>query len=156
MTMAAATLGTALQGIGGSTDSGACDDWATAWATYFADAVSSTGDTFTTNTTYIAAAKSAMAAAMSGLSAAGAGAAKVQAGVIAWWDYLVANPTGSFTGSPASVTKPTTLTSIAAALPSVFASNQSGSVSAAVGCLAVATSIHGNNAGGKVAGKTIT
>jgi hypothetical protein len=71
----------------------------------------------------------------------------VQAGIIAWWDYLVAHPAACFTGA-SSVTKPAGLTGIAAALVSVFASNTSGALSASAACGAVATSLHGNNANG--------
>lgn len=149
MTMTASALSTQLQTISGATEEAAIAAWAVAWAAYFAGAVAGSGPgvAFTTNPTNIASARAAMAAQMTGLSATGAGAGKIQAGIIGWWDYLVAHPATFFSGA-ASITKPANLTSIAAALPTVFDNNKATSASAAVACLAVATSIHGNNTGG--------
>lgn len=84
---------------------------------------------------------------MTGLSTAGQGDDKVQAGIIGWWDYLVANPGSCFTGATA-IAKPGGLTGIASALPAIFDDNKNNARSAAVSCGAIATSIHSNNAGG--------
>lgn len=149
MAMSSATLSTQLQGISGGTEGAAITAWTAAWAAYFAGALAGSGPgvSFTTNPTHITTARNAMAAAMSGLTTSGQADDKVQAGIIAWWDALVANP-GNFFAGATSITKPVSLTSIAGALPAIFATNVSTAASAVVACGAVATSIHGNNGGG--------
>lgn len=149
MALSSATLSTQLQGISGATLAAAKAAWSAAWATYFAGAVAGSGPgvAFTNNSATIAAARAAMEAAMGALATSGQADDAVQAGVVAWWDYLVANPGACFAGA-SSVTKPSNLTSIAAALPSIFSTNTSTAASSSVACDAVAASIHGNNAGG--------
>ena len=149
MALSPATLSTQLQGISGATLAAAKSAWSAAWAAYFAGAVAGSGPgvAFTTNGATIAAARAAMETAMGALATTDQGDDAAQAGIIAWWDYLVANPGACFSGA-SSITKPSGLTSIAAALPAIFATNTSTAASAAVACAAVAASIHGNNAGG--------
>lgn len=146
MTLSAATLGGELEDISGASEAAAITAWTAAWATYFAGAVAGS-QAFTGDAGQIATARSLMGDAMSGLSVSGQADDKVQAGIIAWWDRLVAAP-GSYFSGATSITKPANLTSIAAALPAIFADNKDGALSSAAACSAIATSIHGNNAGG--------
>lgn len=145
--MSSATLSTQLQAISGATELAARNSWADKWATYFAGAITSNGVSFTVNATHINTAKAAMAAAMSGLSVSGQAFAKIQAGIIAWWDTLVASPSNYFAGA-SSITKPAGLTSIASNLSPICANNKDTSASASVACGAIAASLHSSNGGG--------
>lgn len=149
MTMASATLSTQLQTIEASTEAGTITAWTLAWQAYFIGAVAGSGPgvAFSSSSIFRSLCRSAMAAQMTGISVSGQSAAKVQAGIIGWWDYLVANPGSAFSGA-SSITKPAGLTGIAAALPAIFATNQSTLATAAVACGAIAASIHSNNASG--------
>jgi hypothetical protein len=142
----AATLSTQLQAISGATEAAARVSWSAAWATYFADAISD-ATSFTTNPTHIATARAAMEAALVGFSVTDQGATKIQAGIIAWWDAIVANPGNFFSGS-VTATKPAGLTSIAANMQPILTTNKNNASSAAVACGAIATQIHSDNAGG--------
>jgi hypothetical protein len=146
MAFSSATLSTQLQAISGSTEAAARVSWSGAWATYFAGAVAGAVP-FTTNPTHIATARAAMEAAMVGLSVSGQGAAKIQAGIIAWWDALVANAANYFAGA-SSITKPSGLTSIASNMGPILTSNKNTAASASVACGAIAAQIHADNGGG--------
>ena len=147
MALTSATLGAQLQAISGSTEGAAITAWSGAWATYFAGAVANKGGgvSFTTNPTTIAAARAAMESAMTGLSTSLEADDKVQTGIIAWWDYLEANPGACF--ADAIIIDKPDLTGIAAALVPIFADNQDNTHSAAVSCAAIAASLHGTAAG---------
>lgn len=149
MTMLSATLSTQMQALNGSTEAATITAWTLAWQTYFIGAVAGSGPgvNFSSSSIFRGLCRSAMAAQMTGLSVSGQSAAKIQAGIIGWWDHLVANPGSAFSGA-SSITKPAGLTGIAAALPAIFATNQSTLATKIVACNAIAASIHGNNASG--------
>ncbi len=151
MTMAAATLSTQLQGISGATEAAAITSWVTAWETYFSASVSNVTNPFIPN----AGARAAMAAALVGFSTSGNGAAKVQAGIIAWWGAMSAAP-GTYYSGVSFVSAPGGLTSIAADLGPIFTSNKNGSLSASAACGAIATAIHARNLGGSTNAGGIT
>lgn len=148
MAFSTSTLSAQLQGISASTEAATITTWGSMWATYFAGAVAGSGPgvAFTTDAGYIATAKAAMALAMAGMCASGAAATKVQAGIVAWWDTLVASPGSYFTGA-SSITKPSGLTSIASDLPAQFTLNEAETTKAAA-CDRLATFFAGKNAGG--------
>ncbi len=147
--MSSATLSAQLQAISGGTEGAAIAAWTAAWAAYFAGAVAGSGPgvAFTTDPTAITNARNAMAAHMTGLASDGLADDRVQAGIVGWWDHLVANP-GTYFAGATSISKPSELTDIAAALPAIFASNTSGSLSASAACDAIASAIHSRNDGG--------
>lgn len=116
----------------------AIEAWASAWNTYFADAVSNSVPILPTA---LPSAKTAMKTAMTGLKVTGS--ASLQAGIVAWWGALP--PSGTFTGAT-GVTPPPTLSGIAAALSPVFLSNRGKTKAEAA--LAVANALHAQNLGG--------
>lgn len=157
--MIAATLSTQLQSISGTDEASTITAWTAMWATYFAAALAGSGPgvLFTANASPINTAKAAMAAAMSGMCASGAAAAKIQAGIIAWWGALAASPGSYFTGA-SSITAPAGLTGIAAGLPALFDLNKLETTKAPA-CDRIATFFHDQNAGGSAdisGAKTIT
>lgn len=141
--MTAAKLKTELQNLTPTgTEAAAASTLATGWDTYFADSASN-------GVPYSGAPgpKSAMQSALSGMSASGAGAAKIQAAVTAYWTAIVGAPAVAFPGATL-VTPPATLSTIAAALAPVFASNVSGGVSLSTAAQNVANALHPLNLGG--------
>lgn len=91
--------------------------------------------------------KAAMKAALAGMSVPSVGAAKIQAGVSAFWATLAAPASAYFTGATA-ITPPPGLAGLAATLTSVFAANTAGAVDKTTALNNVATAIHAANAGG--------
>lgn len=81
--------------------------------------------------------KTAMTAALVGMSASGAGAAKIAAGVIAFWGAVAAGLTTSFAG--AVVITPPPNAGLAAALSAQFASNIATMASQAVATASIAS-----------------
>src|SRR5512140_327970 len=101
-------------------EAAACQTLADAFSNYFADAMSN-GVPIAAGA--LPAAKAAMAAALVGMSVSGAGAAKIQAGIIAYWGAVipaVAWPTTLL------ITPPPGLGTIAASLTAIFAANVAG------------------------------
>jgi hypothetical protein len=137
--MNASMLGVQIAAISGATEVAVRVLWADAWATYFSTAQAGTTPFAPLAPGRLTEAKVDMAVAMVGLSVPGQAAAKVQAGIIAWWDCLVSHPAAYFAGATA-ITKPPGLTCIAADLPPSFATDRSGQLSIAV--------LHSHNAGG--------
>lgn len=90
-----------------------------------------------------------MKAAMVGMSAAGQGAAKIAAGITAYWAQAVSTPSASFAGA-LSATIPTGLGALAANLQAVFASNANANLSVDAALTAVANVIHTACQGGTV------
>ena len=143
MTMAQATLKNELIAMNlYDTEADAITALTGAWKNYFTDAVT---NALSIQSAVLNPAKSAMATAMTGLSITGAVA--IQAGIIAWWGYLVSVATTAFTGCTL-ITPPTTLTGIVSALTPVFVNNIVHSLSEANAYDAIATVLHTNNLGG--------
>lgn len=143
MAMSAATLSTQLQALTPTLlEATAITRLVTAWKTYFAASLAGA-------VAYVpnAAHDSAMASALVGMSAPGAGAAKIQAGIVAWWGSVVATGPATYPSATA-VVAPVLITGIAALLTPVFASNTAGALSLVASCNAVATVLHTNNLGG--------
>ena len=143
MSLSAGTLSVQLQTMTPTADeSSAIEAFTNAWAMYFA-AADAGGVPYDAGPTPA----SAMAAAMIGLSTAGQAAAKIQAGVVAWWGALSASP-GTYFEDATSITAPASLANIASALSGVFAANLAGNLSLADASTAVANALHTNNLGG--------
>lgn len=95
----------------------------------------------------------ALEGALVGMSADGAGAAKLQAGVVAFWGVVATAAATIWTmvppvPPPTAATPPAGITGIAAALVPVFASNTSGSVDLDTSATNIANVIHPLNLGG--------
>lgn len=119
--------------------------WAAAWSAYFADAET---NSIPINPAALPAAEAAMAAALLGMSASGAGAGKIQAGIQAWWNAMVAAPATFWAGCTV-IAPPPGLSGIAAALQSAFDSNTSGGVTEDAAYDVIAGIFHSANLGGQ-------
>ncbi len=128
----------------------AISNFANAWTTYFQGA-SVSGASIGS----LAAAKSAMQGALVGMSAPNAGAAKIQAGITAFWGVIVASGASLWVITPSIITlvaPPPTLGGIAAALSGVFASNAADPTKTiAQATNAIATVLHTNGGLGGIA-----
>ncbi len=135
----------ALEPVGD--EAGAIDNLAGAWENYFAGAsvlgIPTTGGA-------LAGATTAMKGALVGMSVAGAGAAKLQAGIVAFWAVVAVSAATIWATvpPPLSATPPPGLGGIAAALTPVFVSNAAGSLSLADSANAVAAVLHPLQLGG--------
>ena len=100
----------------------------------------------------------AMQAALVGMNLSGAGAAKLAAGVAAFWTAQLGLATSLWITAPIvlvpPIVAPAALSGLSAALSSVFASNVSGGLSAAACCDAIAAAIHTACTGAVVQGST--
>lgn len=127
-------------------------NFANAWTSYFQGA-SVAGTPATAGT--LNGAKSALQSALVGMSATGAGPAKIQAGIIAFWNTVVASATSIWIIPPNTitlVTAPPTLGGLAAALTSVFASNAADPTKTlAQATNAIASVLHSNGGLGGIA-----
>lgn len=114
-----------------------------AWDAYFGQAA--VGAATAVPGSY-AAGLTAMQGALAGLSADGAGAAKLAAGVTAFWSAIAALPTSIWITAPVvlvpPITPPPGLGALTAALAAAFASNAAASASLADSAAAVAGSLH--------------
>lgn len=148
--MSAAVLSTQLQAIAdGVSESAAIDAWVEAWFEYFKTCDQDIGSGIEYNVFQDHPEIHAnMAAAMTGLSVSGQAAAKIQAGIIAWWDTIDADPGNYLHPSTGAITPPPGLTDIASDLSSIFAANTSGALSKSAACDAIADSLHANNYSG--------
>jgi hypothetical protein len=145
MAMSQNTLKSEFTGMGlYGTEVDAIDAWTLAWSKYFEDAET---NGIPVEVTALLSAESAMRSALVGMSQFGQGAAKIQAGIIAWWGAIAAAPITFFPGA-ILVTPPPGLGGIAAALAVVFASNIAGSVSKEDAYSAIAGALHPLNLGG--------
>lgn len=145
MALVAATLAAGLVNMTPTnSEASAISAFADAWGTYFATAMAGpvpySGDPTST-------AKNALKAAMVGCSAFDQGAAKIQAGIVAYWGAIVAAPP-SFFAAAVAVVPPAGLVSIAATLLPIFASNTAGNLPLATAALNVANALHASNQGG--------
>lgn len=147
MTMSQGTLKDELVGMGlFGEEAPAIAAWAAAFRAYMADAEAPLGGV-PINTAALGAPETAMAGAMAGLSNAGQAAAKIAAGITAFWGAMAASPAVYFTGATA-ITPPAALTGLAAALAATFAANVSSEASASEAYDAIATDIDTANTGG--------
>jgi hypothetical protein len=120
----------------------AAQNFANAWEIYFMDA-SVTGVPVGSS---LSAAKSAMIGALAGMSLAGAGAAKLAAGIGAFWGVVATSSATLWIVVPNTVpvaTPPPTIAGIPAALVPVFVANTAGSLPAPVAMANVAAVLHG-------------
>lgn len=125
---------------------GAAAAWSAAFDTYFQDAEAGAGGPVIPDG--LSACKSAMEGALSGMSQSGQGAAKIQAGIVAYWGAIVpASAWAACTG----VTPPPGLSGLAAALASVFVANTSPSMTKDQAMEAIAAAIHAINIVGGIA-----
>lgn len=137
MALSSATLASELDAQVGNvaTEAAARTAWAQAWNNYFGHA--SCGGTI--SGLALPAAKSAMASALTGMSSSGASA--IQAGIAAWWAALV--PATAFAGATV-ITPPATVSGIAAALASVFTTNNAPGVTKTQALANLAAVLHAN------------
>ena len=101
----------------------------------------------------LASARTAMEVALVGMSATGAAAAKIQAGITAFWGVVAASAATIWTmvppvPPPTGATPPAGLSGIAAALTSVFATNTSSEADLDTAATNVANAIHPTQLGG--------
>ena len=151
MALTAATLADGLKALTPTdNEADAIAAFSAAWEAYFAKA---TVLGVAVNGGSLAGALGALEAALVGMSATGAGAAKLQAGVVAFWGIVATSAAAIWTmvppvPPPTAATPPAGITGIAAALVPVFASNTSGSVDLDTSATNVANVIHPLNLGG--------
>ena len=128
----------------------AITNFTNAWGAYFAGASVSGVPVGS-----LAAAKSAMQSALAGMSVANAGPAKIQAGITAFWGVIVANGPALWVLAPSVITivaPPSTLSGIASALTSIFATNAADPTKTiAQATNAIATVLHANGGLGGIA-----
>ena len=152
MALVQATLANQLENLTPTgVEATAINALATAWDTYFQGA-SVTGVPITAGVT--ATAKTAMMGALAGMSVPNAGAAKIQAGITAYWATLVPLFATLWVIPPnvvTALTPPPTLAGIAAALTSVFASNTSSQATLAQAAANVAAALHTSGGLGAIA-----
>lgn len=125
----------------------AIDRFASAWETYFYDAAVGA---IPVNPGTLSSATSAMKSAMSGMSSQDFGDDAIQAGIIAFWSIIATSAPTIWTTTPpcTGATPPPALSTIAASLVGVFASNTAGELDLAAACSAIAGVIHPLNLGG--------
>lgn len=120
----------------------AAQNFADAWEAYFLDA-SVSGVPVSGS---LASAKAAMVGALAGMSAAGVGAAKLAAGIQAFWGVVATSAATLWLVTPNTIpvaTPPATLASIPAALAPVFAANVAAAHPASVCMANIAAVLHG-------------
>lgn len=144
MAMAAATLETELNGLAlYDTEAAAITAWAAAFEVYFLDATTATGGSILA--AGVTAAKAAMATAMVGLSTDGA--AKIAAGVSAFWGAGVAAP-ATWWAAATVITPPAALADLETDLGNTFSQNISEEASKATCMQRIAADIHTACTGG--------
>ena len=130
----------------GISEPNAIEGWSAAYKEFFRDAAA---NEIPINELVLLPAQQAMKVAMIGLSAQNAGASKLQAGILAFWGYLVANFSIAWSGSTGLTPAPS-LGGLAGILTGVFSANTSGQLSRLQASLSVATAVHGASQGGMV------
>jgi len=145
MTMSQSTLKDELAAmVLYESETDAIDAWTAAWSGYFSDAET---NGIPVSPAALPTAEAAMKTGLAGMSVSGQGAQKIQDGITAWWNVIVAAPAVFFAGSIA-VAPPPGLSGIASALQSVFDSNREGEVTKDQAYTAVAGVLHPANLGG--------
>jgi len=119
---------------------------ASAWTTYFYEAgVAGTPCAGGT----LAGAQAGMEGALVGMSATGQGAAKMQAGITAFWAQVALQGATVWPGSLAPYTPPPGLSLLSAALQAIFAANLAGGKDLSDAAEALASALHtGGGLGG--------
>lgn len=147
MAMSADTLATELKAMPlFDNEPDAAAAWADAFDVYFQDAEAGAGGPVVP--AGLAPCKAAMESALSGMSGSGQGAAKIQAGILAYWGEIIA-ATAWVTCT--EVTPPPGLSGLAAALQAVFSGNAVPGVTKDQAYDNIATAIHGINIVGGIA-----
>lgn len=125
----------------------AINNFAAAWETYFKDAAV-LGVPTTPGS--LSGAIGSMKGALVGMSATGAGAAKIAAGITAFWSTVAGAAATIWVTAPppTGATPPPGLGGIAAALSAAFAANMAGDLALADAANAVAAAIHPTQLGG--------
>jgi hypothetical protein len=154
MPMASATLASGLSGMApADTEADAIQAFVSAWDAYFAQ--SQVGAAVATPGSY-AAGLAAMQGALAGCSVTGAAAAKLTAGVTAFWAAIATLAPTIWITAPIilvpPIVPPVGLAGISAALAAAFAANTTGSASLSDSANAAATAIHAANLGALVPG----
>lgn len=143
MSMAQAILKSELVALGlYGVEAQAVAAWSGAWSAYFADAET---NGIPIVPAALPAAEAAMAAALVGMSVDGAD--KIQAGIQAWWNTMVAAPASFWVGC-ILIAPPPGLPGISAALQAAFDANISGQVTKDAAYDAIAGVLHPANLGG--------
>lgn len=98
------------------------------------------------------AAQAKLETALQGISGSNAAATKLQAGLIAWWGELQANPSAYFVGA-SSITPPSVLSSLAVELQAVFDQNNddieaAGTITSELALDRIAQALATGNTGG--------
>lgn len=154
MALSSATLSTQLQTMTATgSEATAITRFSAAFSTYFQG---STVNGAALVPASISPGLTALQSALVGMSASGAGAAKISAGVTAFWTAQLSLATGMWITAPVvlvpPIVPPAGLAGLSAALTAVFASNVSSGLSLASACNAVAATIHTACSGGTVPG----
>lgn len=143
MSMAQAILKSELVALGlYGVEAQAVAAWSGTWSAYFADAET---NGIPIVPAALPAAEAAMAAALVGMSIDGAD--KIQAGIQAWWNTMVAAPALFWVGC-ILIAPPSGLSGISAALQISFDANISGQVTKEAAYDAIAGVLHPANLGG--------
>jgi hypothetical protein len=146
VTLLATTLATELEtltptGSEATAISRLVDAWEVYWGGATVNGIAATPGSFS-------AGLSAMAGALVGLSAPNAGAAKIAAGVSAFWSAVAPLATAIWITAPIvlvpPIVPPPTLGALSAALSAVFASNTSSGLTLAQACQQIASVMHTN------------
>lgn len=148
MVMVAADLAEELEALTPTSDvSSAIAALADAWEAYF---VAATVGPTQVATGTLAAAKAAMVTALAGINTPSGGATAIQAGIVAWWGVVIPAAAVIWAGNAPpvlSATPPPSLSTIAAVLAPVFASNTGGSLTLQASTTAIAAALHPLNLG---------
>jgi hypothetical protein len=144
MTLLVGTLATELENlVPSSTESEAIGRLVDAWEVYFNGAVVN-GAALAPGS--IVAGLSAMGGALVGMSATGAGAAKIAAGISAFWSAIAALAPTIWITAPVvlvpPIAPPLGLPTLAATLASTFAANTAGNLSLAQASQQIAAVLH--------------
>lgn len=129
-----------------TTENEAATAWASAFHTYFKEALAGVGGPVIE--AGLVDCQAAMSTALAGMSQVGQGALKLQAGILAYWGAII--PATAW-ATCTLVTPPPGLTGLAAALTTVFATNQAEGKTKDVSANEVALSIHALNSSGGIA-----
>jgi len=147
-----------LANISGADETATIAAWRAAFYTYERQCITDNGVSITASGAAHSTALDAFSAAMVGLSDLSTGGApKIQAAIIAFWDYI-ANPSniGFYFAGGSNMVKPSGLTGIQAAIEATYPGNLAIDVNLPIAtqrsmaCTNVANAIHGCHSGGTV------
>lgn len=152
MSLSASTLATQLKTRVVNTDSEpvAISAWAQAFHVYFTGAVGAGVPITLAALPTVSPPRTAMTTAMAGLSSWNLGSTRIAAGVAAYWGVIVTSPSTYFP-SALTVTAPTALSGLKAALDGVFTDNSENAALTVDECFeAIAGVIHTACTGGLI------